>query len=107
MSKAEEEPIREIMTDKEMNNLATELVSLLENLPENISNFLKEHCSSGGGQMDGEPIDIDVDTLSNETLYKLRKLLDDYLLEKQAKQTKSESREKEVFFLCMASMSSF
>ncbi|XP_040953690.1 transcription factor GTE8 isoform X2 [Gossypium hirsutum] len=96
MSKAEEEPIREIMTDEEMNNLATELVSLLENLPENISNFLKEHCSSGGGQMDGEPIDIDVDTLSNETLYKLRKLLDDYLLEKQAKQTKSESREKEL-----------
>ncbi|PPD82099.1 hypothetical protein GOBAR_DD20958 [Gossypium barbadense] len=46
--------------------------------------------------MDGEPIDIDVDTLSNETLYKLRKLLDDYLLEKQAKQTKSESREKEL-----------
>ncbi|KAG8489315.1 hypothetical protein CXB51_017405 [Gossypium anomalum] len=96
MSKAEEEPIREIMTDKEMNNLATELVSLLEELPENISNFLKEHCSSGGGQMDGEPIDIDVDALSNETLYKLRKLLDDYLLEKQAKQTKAESREKEL-----------
>ncbi|KAA3459125.1 serine/threonine-protein phosphatase 4 regulatory subunit 2 isoform X1 [Gossypium australe] len=96
MSKAEEEPIREIMTDEEMNNLATKLVSLLEELPENISNFLKEHCSSGGGQMDGEPIDIDVDALSNETLYKLRKLLDDYLLEKQAKQAKAESREKEL-----------
>ncbi|XP_052887037.1 transcription factor GTE8-like isoform X2 [Gossypium arboreum] len=96
MSKAEEEPIREIMTDEEMNNLATELVSLLEELPENISNYLKEHCSSGGGQMDGEPIDINVDALSNESLYKLRKLLDDYLLEKQAKQTKAESREKEV-----------
>lgn len=107
MSKEEEAPVREVMTDEEMNNLAKELVSLLEELPENISDFLKEHCSLGGGQTDGEPIDIDVDAQSNETLYKLRKLLDDYMLEKQARQTKAESRENEVFFLFMASMSSF
>ncbi|MBA0635817.1 hypothetical protein Godav_025429, partial [Gossypium davidsonii] len=47
------------MTDREKHNLSTELESLLGELPENI---------------------VDIDALRHETLYKLRKLLDDYLL---------------------------
>ncbi|TYH24325.1 hypothetical protein ES288_A03G082700v1 [Gossypium darwinii] len=89
------EPIRQIMTDWEKHNLSTELESLLGELPENIVDFLKEQ-SSCDGQMGEDEIEIDIDALSHETLYKLRKLLDDYLLEKQKNLAKAESCEMEL-----------
>ncbi|PPD88859.1 hypothetical protein GOBAR_DD14180 [Gossypium barbadense] len=46
--------------------------------------------------MGKDEIEIDIDALSHETLYKLRKLLDDYLLEKQKNQAKAESCEMEL-----------
>ncbi|MBA0635816.1 hypothetical protein Godav_025429, partial [Gossypium davidsonii] len=82
------------MTDREKHNLSTELESLLGELPENIVDFLKEQ-SSNDGQMGEDEIEIDIDALRHETLYKLRKLLDDYLLEKQKNQAKAESYEME------------
>ncbi|MFQ6620586.1 hypothetical protein Gotur_000883, partial [Gossypium turneri] len=65
------EPIRQIMTDREKHNLSTELEFLLGELPENIVDFLKEQSSSDG-QMGEDEIEIDIDALSHETLYKLR-----------------------------------
>ncbi|MBA0858391.1 hypothetical protein Goshw_025523, partial [Gossypium schwendimanii] len=88
-------PIRQIMTDREKHKLSIELESLLGELRENIVDFLKEQSSSDG-QMGEDEIEIDVDALSHETLYKLHKLLDDYLLEKQKNQTKAESYEMEL-----------
>ena len=90
------EPVRQIMTDQEKHYLSTELESLLCELPENIVDFLKEQNSTEG-QMGEDEIEIDIDALSDETLFKLRKLLDDYLLEKQKNQAKAEPCEMEVF----------
>ncbi|TYJ11902.1 hypothetical protein E1A91_A11G309700v1 [Gossypium mustelinum] len=84
------EPIKQIMTDWEKHNLSTELESLLGELPENIVDFLKEQSFSDG-QMGEDEIEIDINTLSHETLYKLHKLLDNYLLKKQKNQAKAES----------------
>ncbi|TYG87447.1 hypothetical protein ES288_A13G215500v1 [Gossypium darwinii] len=67
------EPIRHIMTDREKHNLSTKLESLLGELPENIVDFLKEQSSSDG-QMGEDEIEIDIDALSHETLYKLELL---------------------------------
>ncbi|TYJ02214.1 hypothetical protein E1A91_A13G212000v1 [Gossypium mustelinum] len=89
------EPIRHIMTDREKHNLSTKLESLLGELPENIVYFLKEQSSSDG-QMGEDEIEIDIDALSHETLFKLGKLLDDYLLKKQKNQAKAESCEIEL-----------
>ncbi|TYH53234.1 hypothetical protein ES332_D09G084800v1 [Gossypium tomentosum] len=83
------------MTDREKHKLSLELESLLGELPENIVDFLKEQSSSDG-QMGEDEIEIDIDALSHETLYKLHKLLDDYLLEKQKNQAKAESCKMEL-----------
>ncbi|TYI67124.1 hypothetical protein E1A91_D09G276600v1 [Gossypium mustelinum] len=89
------EPVRQMMTDQEKPQLSTELESLLGELPENIIDFLKEH-SSTEGQMGEEEIEIDIDALSDETLFQLRKLLDGYLLGKQKSQAKVEPCEMEL-----------
>ncbi|XVE54522.1 hypothetical protein DITRI_Ditri03aG0088500 [Diplodiscus trichospermus] len=89
------EPVRQIMADQEKHCLSTELESLLGELPENIVDFLKEQ-SSTEGQVGEDEIEIDIDALSNETLFKLRKLLDDYLLEKQRNQANAGPCEMEL-----------
>ncbi|MBA0685185.1 hypothetical protein Goari_026723, partial [Gossypium aridum] len=78
-----------ITMNVEKQQLSTELESLLGELPENIIDFLKEH-SSTECQMGEEEIEIDIDALSDETLFQLRKLLDGYLLGKQKNQAKVE-----------------
>ncbi|KAL8167206.1 hypothetical protein V2J09_008705 [Rumex salicifolius] len=77
-----EQPVRRIMTAEEKHCLSKELESLLGELPESIINFLKENCSNGA-EAGEEEIEIDLDVLSDETLFQLRKLLDEYLQEKQ------------------------
>ncbi|XVF54645.1 hypothetical protein PTKIN_Ptkin05aG0197900 [Pterospermum kingtungense] len=89
------EPVKRVMTDQEKHYLSTELESLLGELPENIVEFLKEQSSTEGQTGDDE-IEIDIDALSDDTLFKLRKLLDDYLLEKQKNQAKAEPCEMEL-----------
>ncbi|XP_038880278.1 transcription factor GTE10 isoform X3 [Benincasa hispida] len=76
-----------IMTDQEKHKLSVELESLLGELPESIIDFLKEHSSNS--QAGEDEIEIDIDALSDDTLFALRKLLDDYMMEKQ-KHTKAE-----------------
>lgn len=89
------EPGKRGMTDEERLNLGRELESLLGEMPVNIIDFLREHCSSGrhGGE---EEIEIDIDELSDDTLFTLRKLLDDYLQEKRKNQTRGEPCEIEL-----------
>ncbi|KAK6924712.1 NET domain, partial [Dillenia turbinata] len=88
------EQITRIMTGEEKHKLSTELEDLLAELPDNIIEFLKER-SSNAGQTSDDEIEIDIDALSDDTLLELRKLLDDYLLEKNKKQAKSEPCEVE------------
>ncbi|XP_011652479.1 transcription factor GTE10 isoform X1 [Cucumis sativus] len=76
-----------VMTDQEKHKLSVELEALLGELPESIINFLKEHSSNS--QAGEDEIEIDIDALSDDTLFALRKLLDDYMMEKQ-KCTKAE-----------------
>ncbi|KAE8661622.1 thymidylate kinase-like isoform X1 [Hibiscus syriacus] len=82
------------MTDEEKHNLGRELESLLAEMPLHIVDFLKKHSSNGTEP--GEEIEIDIDDLSDDTLFTLRKLLDDYLLEKQKNQSRAEPCEIEL-----------
>ncbi|GLT33135.1 hypothetical protein SLA2020_077470 [Shorea laevis] len=83
------------MTDEEKLNLNGDLESLLGEMPVHIVDFLREH-SSNGGDLGGEELEIDINDLSDDTLFKLRKLLDDYLLEKQKNQSRAEPCEIEL-----------
>ncbi|KAM1739690.1 hypothetical protein ACFX11_015368 [Malus domestica] len=89
------ESFKRILTVEEKVKLTQELDDLLGELPENIVNFLKEHSSSEG-QTDEDEIEIDLDALSDDTLFALRKLMDDHLLEKQKRQEKVEPCEMEI-----------
>ncbi|XP_059657315.1 transcription factor GTE10-like [Cornus florida] len=94
-NKVKAEPVKQVMSDSEKHKLSTELEDLLAELPENIIDFLKEQSFSAN-QAGEDEIEIDIDALSDETLFRLRKLLDDYLLEKQKKQGKAEPCEIEL-----------
>ncbi|KAJ7945737.1 Transcription factor like [Quillaja saponaria] len=89
------EPNKRIMTNEEKHKLSTELEALLGELPETIIDFLKAH-SFNEGQTSEDEIEIDIDALSDDTLFQLRKLLDDYMLEKQKNQGKAEPCEMEI-----------
>ncbi|KAJ9152771.1 hypothetical protein P3X46_026297 [Hevea brasiliensis] len=89
------EPARRIMTDDEKQKLGRELEDLLGEMPVNIIDFLREHSSNGRGAGEDE-IEIDIDDLSDDTLFMLRKLLDDYLQEKQKNEARGEPCEIEL-----------
>ncbi|KAI9076059.1 hypothetical protein K1719_041993 [Acacia pycnantha] len=88
-------PAKRIMTDEEKNNLGRELESLLGEMPVHIIEFLKEK-SLNGRDCGEEEIEIDIDDLSDDTLFALRKLLDDYMQEKQKDIAKVEPCEIEL-----------
>ncbi|XP_004297564.1 PREDICTED: transcription factor GTE10-like [Fragaria vesca subsp. vesca] len=88
------EIVKHIMTDEEKHKLTMEVDSLLGELPESIIDFLKEH--SGEGQTSDDEIEIDFEILSDDTLFALRKLLDEYLLEKEKRLAKAEPCEMEI-----------
>jgi hypothetical protein len=101
------EPVRQIMTGEERLKLSTELEALLGELPESIIDFLKEQSAGQTGQTNEEEIEIDIEALSDNTLFTLRKLLDDYMLARQKNQEKAEPCEIEVALflssLCLSS----
>ncbi|EEF50952.1 bromodomain-containing protein, putative [Ricinus communis] len=88
-------PVRRVMTDDEKQKLGKELESLLGEMPIHIIDFLKDHSSNGRDAGEDE-IEIDIDDLSDDTLFTLRRLLDDYLLEKQKSQARVEPCEIEL-----------
>lgn len=96
--KIKSEPVRRVMKNEEKRILSTELEALLEELPESIIDFLKEHSAGETGE---DELEIDIDALSDDTLFALRKLLDDYLLEKQQKQANPGPCEMEVALLTL------
>lgn len=87
------EAVKRVITVEEKRKLSNELEALLLELPEIIVDFLKEHSHEQTGE---DEIEIDIDALSDDTLVTLRKLLDDYLLEKQKNQEKAEPCEMEL-----------
>ncbi|KAA8542157.1 hypothetical protein F0562_023309 [Nyssa sinensis] len=94
-NKFKQEPVKQVMSDVEKHKLSTELEALIAELPESIIYFLKEE-SSNASQTGEDEIEVDIDALSDNTLFKLRKLLDDYLLDKQKRQGKAEPCEMEL-----------
>ncbi|KAK4417867.1 Transcription factor GTE8 [Sesamum alatum] len=90
-----QEPIKQKMTDEEKHKLSSELEDLLGDLPDSIIDFLRAQTSNGGNGGDDE-IEIDIDDLSDDTLFTLRKLLDDHFQEKQKNHAKSEACEIEL-----------
>lgn len=92
------DPVKRFMTDEEKHKLSMELEALLGELPETIVDFLKEH-SNAAGQTNDDEVEIDIDALSDDTLFKLRKLLDDHILEKQKIQANVGPTEIEVALL--------
>ncbi|KAK4414163.1 Transcription factor GTE10 [Sesamum alatum] len=94
-NKVKQERDKRAMTDVEKQKLGVELESLLAELPDNIVNFMKE-STLNSSQVSDDEIEIDIDTLSDDTLFTLRKLLDDYLREKQKKQAQLEPCEIEM-----------
>ena len=97
-SKLRVEPAKLVMTDDEKKKLSQDL-DALEEFPQNIVDLLKEQI--GNDDLSGEvEIEIDIETLSDETLFMVRKLLDDYLKDRKKSQEKSEHCEMEVKNLC-------
>uniref|UniRef100_A0A1J3E5G5 Transcription factor GTE8 n=1 Tax=Noccaea caerulescens TaxID=107243 RepID=A0A1J3E5G5_NOCCA len=89
------EPVKPLMTAEERHRLGRQLESLLDEIPAQIIDFLKKH-SSNGGEIAEDEIEIDIDVLSDEVLLTLQKLLDDYVREKEAKQSNVEPCEIEL-----------
>uniref|UniRef100_A0A5B7BNY6 Putative Bromodomain-containing protein isoform 4 n=1 Tax=Davidia involucrata TaxID=16924 RepID=A0A5B7BNY6_DAVIN len=69
-------PIKRIITAEEKHNLSRELEALLGDLPDNIVEFLREQ-SSNGRETGEDEIEIDIDDLSDDAFFTLRKLLDE------------------------------
>lgn len=72
------------MTDEEKQGLTSCLVSVLADLPNHIIEFLRRH--SGNMNQNSDEIEIDIESLGDDTLFELRKLLDDYLQERESRQ---------------------
>nr|XP_043637649.1 transcription factor GTE10-like [Erigeron canadensis] len=89
-----QEPVKPSMSLSEKQKLSSELEDSLADLPESIIDFLKDNSSNGNTSMEDE-IEIDIDSLSDDTLFKLRKLLDDFFADKQKKIEKAKTCEIE------------
>ncbi|KAL7191746.1 hypothetical protein ACSBR2_023764 [Camellia fascicularis] len=94
-NKVKQESVKCVITNEEKHKLSTELEALLAELPESIIDFLKRQ-SYNASEIDEDEIEIDIDALSDDTLLTLRKLVDDYLLDKQKKQGRAEPCEMEL-----------
>ncbi|CAA2992807.1 transcription factor GTE10-like isoform X2 [Olea europaea var. sylvestris] len=94
-NKVKQKSVKHAMSDVEKQRLGRELETLLAELPDNIIDFLKE-SSLNGNQVSEDEIEIDIDTLGDDTLFTLRRLLDEYLLEKQKNQATAVPCEMEI-----------
>ncbi|CAN6449044.1 unnamed protein product [Victoria cruziana] len=76
------ESTKRVMTDEEKQKLSTDLENLTGDMLERVIDFLRKH-SENMNQGNEDEIEIDIDSLSDDVLFTLRKLLDDYRKEKQ------------------------
>nr|XP_029122816.1 transcription factor GTE9 isoform X2 [Elaeis guineensis] len=82
------------MTEEEKQNLGRRLEA--GELPEHIIDFLRSHAGIANETNEDE-IEIDIDSLSEDSLFEIKKLLDDHLEERQAgQQAKAEPCEMEI-----------
>lgn len=84
---------KQVMTAEQKQEVGADLQALMAELPENIVDFLRQHSDE---QTDEDEIEIGIDELSDDTLFTLRKLLNDYMLEKQKNQQKAVPSEMEL-----------
>ncbi|XP_062109057.1 transcription factor GTE8-like isoform X2 [Humulus lupulus] len=91
------EPAKRVMNDEEKHRLGKELESLLgeDEMPVHIIDFLREN-SSHSKDTEEDEIEIDIDDLSDDILFTLRKLVDKCLEEKQKAQLQAEPCEIEL-----------
>ncbi|KAK9090179.1 hypothetical protein Sjap_023356 [Stephania japonica] len=89
------EPVKKMMTNEEKQNLNKDLVSLIAELPAHIIEFLKNHSSTS--QVGEDEFEVDIDILSDDTLFSLRKLIDDFMREKNENLAKAARGQVEVF----------
>ncbi|XP_008799966.2 transcription factor GTE9-like [Phoenix dactylifera] len=82
------------LTDEEKQNLGRRLET--GELPEHIIDFLRSHAGNAN-QTDEDEMEIDIDSFGEDSLFELKKLLDDHLREKQTgQQAKAEPCEMEI-----------
>ncbi|XP_068664762.1 transcription factor GTE9-like [Aristolochia californica] len=93
--KVKVESIMRIMSGEEKQSLSRDLESFQGDMPEHIIDYLRSHSFSAN-QTSEDEIEVDIDALSDEILFTLRKLVDDYLHEKQAEPAKAEPCEMEI-----------
>ncbi|XP_028127283.1 transcription factor GTE9-like [Camellia sinensis] len=86
---------KRIMTYEEKHKLSRDFEALLGELPDNIFEFVRDQISNGWEAREDE-IEVYIDDLSDNTLFMLRKLLDDYLRETRKNQAKAKPCEIEV-----------
>ncbi|GER48576.1 bromodomain-containing protein [Striga asiatica] len=91
-SSVRHETEKRVMSDDERQKLGTDLEEYLAELPDNIVSFLKE-STSNSSQVSEDEIEIELSSLGDEILFKLRKLLDDFLMERQKKQPETSKIE--------------
>ncbi|XP_031475027.1 transcription factor GTE9-like isoform X1 [Nymphaea colorata] len=80
---------KRIMSDAEKHKLSRDLENLTGDMLEHVVDFLRGH-SQTTNQNGEDEIEIDIDSLSDDVLFTLRKLLDDYLNKSQEPQQKAE-----------------
>ncbi|KAL6143154.1 hypothetical protein ACLB2K_053849 [Fragaria x ananassa] len=84
------EPAKRVMSVKDRQNLVRDLESLPpEDIPSSIINFLREHSSKGEDNPEGE-IEISIDDFSDDSLFTIRKLLDEHAQEKEKNHVMAE-----------------
>ncbi|XP_010927644.1 transcription factor GTE9 [Elaeis guineensis] len=89
------ETVMPMMSEEEKQNLGRRLETLGE-LPVHILDFLRRHTGSAN-QTNEDEIEIDIDSLGDDNLFQLQKLLDDHLQKKQSGQReKTEPCEMEI-----------
>lgn len=85
----------EMMTDEQKVELSVRLQSYGGFIPEHVVDFIKTHVNDDN-DADEDELTIDMNALSDDTLFELRKLLDDYDRANQSgNPTKDEPREVE------------
>ncbi|CAL9112930.1 unnamed protein product [Musa acuminata var. zebrina] len=88
------EVVRSKMTVEEKESLSRRLESLGD-MPEHVIDFLRRNIAAS--QTSADEVEIDLHAMSDDILFELRKLLDDYMVREQLKdQTKSEPCEIEI-----------
>lgn len=94
-----ESPKKRKMTDEQKIGLSRRLESIVGELPEHIIEFLKRNISNESQSGDDE-IEIDIDSLGDETLFELERLLDEFMREREKEATdRSKNEHYEVMVL--------